>query len=241
MQKQASQMLSSSLRVILRNNSLNTQSLIRFSTQTFSKQDDLQFRKVFQNDSTYMLLKKIFVYKLMASNVFINYSLPTMNLLYKILGVRLANSLVNKSAGEVFTSGESISSLVADIAQLEKRGIKGVGNYVVEGLHVMDEQTVQKTMKDLTDTITALTEGKTEGHLAIKLTSMIDIPTMTRLSQAQQKFLEEILELWSYDEPLSAEQISQNLTKHGVQHSLDEVAYLVNSIRFDDNQSDNLS
>ena len=152
-----------------------------------------------------MLLKKIFVYKLMASNLFINYSLPTMNVLYKVFGVRFANKLVNKSAGEVFTSGESISSLVADIALLEKRGIKGCGNYVVEGLHEMDEKTVQKTMKDLTDSITALTEGNTEGHLAIKLTSMIDIPTMTKLSFAQWKFLEEILELWSHDEPISAE------------------------------------
>ena len=63
-----------------------------------------------------MLLKKIFVYKLMASNLFINYSLPTMKVLYKVFGVKFANMLINKSAGEVFTSGESIGSLVADIA-----------------------------------------------------------------------------------------------------------------------------
>ena len=72
----------------------------------------------------------------------------------------------------------------------------------------MDEKTVERTMKDLTDSITALTEGKIEGHLAIKLTSMIDIPTMTKLSYAQRIFLEDILQLWSHEEPLSSEQIS---------------------------------
>lgn len=75
----------------------------------------------------------------MSSNLFINYSLGAMNLLYKIFGIRVSNALVNKTAGEVFTSGETIESLVEDISELEKRNIKGVANYVAEGVHEMNE------------------------------------------------------------------------------------------------------
>ena len=76
----------------------------------------------------------------MSSNLFINYSLGAMLTMYKIFGVRFTNFLVNKTAGEVFTSGETVKSLTKDIEELSKRNIKGVGNYVAEGLHSMDER-----------------------------------------------------------------------------------------------------
>lgn len=85
-------------------------------------------------------MKKLFIYKMMSSNLFINYSLPTMNFLYKIFGTKMTNLLINKSAGEVFTAGEYISTLLLDIEHLRKRGIRGVANYVAEGLHEMNEE-----------------------------------------------------------------------------------------------------
>lgn len=63
---------------------------------------------IFAKDKTSTLIKKYFVYKLMSSNLFINYSLGLMNLCYKILGVRITNFAINKSVGSLFTSGESI-------------------------------------------------------------------------------------------------------------------------------------
>ncbi len=89
-----------------------------------------------------MLIKKMLVYKMMGSNLFINYALPTMNMLYKVLGIKITNFFINKTAGEVFTSGEQISTLLQDIKQFEQRGILGTGNYVAEGLHVMDEKAI---------------------------------------------------------------------------------------------------
>ena len=101
---------------------------------------------VFAKDSTGMLVKKYMVYKLMSSNLFINYSLGLMNIFYKILGVNLTNLCINKSVGSLFTSGESISTLVADIKALEKSNIYGIGNYVVEGLATMDDEFIQGVM-----------------------------------------------------------------------------------------------
>lgn len=79
---------------------------------------------------------------MMSSNLFINHSLSAMNMMYKITGTKMTNFLVNKTAGEVFTSGETIQTLINDIDSLEKRNIGGVANYVAEGLHVMDEAVI---------------------------------------------------------------------------------------------------
>ena len=57
----------------------------------------------------------------------------------------------------------------------------------------MHEPTIQKVYDDLIESIKSLTEGKEEGHLAIKLTSMITIGITTRISKAQGIFLEDIL------------------------------------------------
>lgn len=107
-----------------------------------------------------------------------------MRICYKILGQRITNFLINKTVGGIFTSGETIESLMKDIESLEKRKIKGVANYVAEGIHEMDETIILKTLQELMDTIKALTEGEKQGHLAIKLTSMISIDIMTRISKA---------------------------------------------------------
>lgn len=63
---------------------------------------------IFAKDSTFELIKKFFVYKLMGSNLFINHSLTLMNIAYKILGVRATNFVINQSVGSLFTSGETI-------------------------------------------------------------------------------------------------------------------------------------
>lgn len=75
----------------------------------------------------------------MGSDLFINYSLSLMNLSYKVLGVRLTNFAINQSVGSLFTAGETIQTLVDDIAQLEKRNISAIGNYVIEGLSEYDD------------------------------------------------------------------------------------------------------
>ena len=79
---------------------------------------------------------------MMSSNMFINNALNWMRLSYKILGRSLTNFAINKTAGSIFTSGETLQSLMKDIEVLEKRGIHGVANYVVEGLHEMHEPTI---------------------------------------------------------------------------------------------------
>ena len=97
---------------------------------------------IFASDSTFQLVKKLFIYRMMSSNFFINNALWGMRLAYKFMGRSLTNLLINSTAGSIFTSGETLQTLVSDIELLEKKGVHGVANYVVEGLHEMHEPTI---------------------------------------------------------------------------------------------------
>jgi hypothetical protein len=142
-------------------------------------------RKVFAEDSTYVLIKKYLIYNLMSSNFFINYALSATNLFYRVFGVRMTNAIINKTAGSLFTSGETLASLNADIASFHRKNIGGIANYVVEGLSSMNESHIDKICADLIDGVTALTATGTQGHLAIKLTALLSIAVMTNLSKSQ--------------------------------------------------------
>jgi len=63
---------------------------------------------IFANDSTLGLIKKLIIYRMMSSNLFINHALRVMQLSYKVLGVSLTNLLINSTAGSIFTSGETL-------------------------------------------------------------------------------------------------------------------------------------
>jgi hypothetical protein len=71
--------------------------------------------RIFEKDSTFLLLKKLMVYKLLGSNIFIDHSLSVLTFVYRLFGLRLTNWMINRSVGSIFTSGENINTLVEDI------------------------------------------------------------------------------------------------------------------------------
>jgi len=145
---------------------------------------EVDYASLFAKDSTFMLMKKLFVYRLMGSNLFINHALKGMELSYKLMGVRLTNAIINSSVGSIFTSGDSVHTLRQDLTAIEKQNIQGIANYSVEGLKEMDEAKVENFFNVMMESISAVTEGRDEGHLAIKLTTLIPMDILTRLSRA---------------------------------------------------------
>jgi hypothetical protein len=83
--------------------------------------------------------------------------------------------------------------LVHDIHSLEKNKIGGIGNYVVEGLPFENPTLVAQVYEHIFESIKAQSEGRSESHFALKLTSLISTDVMTRLSRAQQVFMNDIL------------------------------------------------
>ena len=65
-------------------------------------------KAIFASDSTFALIKKLFIYRMMSSNLFINHALTGMKLAYKLMGRKLTNLMINKTAGSIFTSGETL-------------------------------------------------------------------------------------------------------------------------------------
>ena len=80
--------------------------------------DREQMSAIFASDSTLSLVKKLFIYRMMSSNVFINHALTGMRMAYKLMGRNLTNFIINKTAGSVFTSGETLQTLAEDIKRL---------------------------------------------------------------------------------------------------------------------------
>jgi hypothetical protein len=54
----------------------------------------------------------------------------------------------------------------------------------VEGLATMDTKKIDISYKEMLNSIKELTEGKDEGHFAIKFTALVSIDVMTRWSTA---------------------------------------------------------
>jgi len=216
----------------------------KIKQQTFTPQPRLSeeemLANIFAKDSTTALIKKFFVYKLMGSDLFINYSLGLMNLAYKCCGVKATNFVINKSVGSLFTAGESIDTLVEDMDSLEKHNIYGIANYVVEGLAEMDEPFIQGVYEHMLESIHAQTEGRSEGHFALKLTALISTDTMTRLSRAQQVFMNDILK-FDKQEPIDVGDLRNSLLERGIQFSQEELDQLFRSLQFEHNETDSLS
>jgi len=57
----------------------------------------------------------------------------------------------------------------------------------------MDYNKINAFHEFMMQSIVAKTEGKTEGHFALKFTAIISIDVMTRLSRAQYSFMNDIL------------------------------------------------
>ena len=72
--------------------------------------------------------------------------------------------------------------------------------------------------QDLVDNILQVTQSGLDGHLAIKFTALISIDIMTKMSAAQQFYLDCILKFNS-QEFISKEQIVANLQAHGIECS----------------------
>ena len=66
---------------------------------------------VFSYDSTFTLCKKLLIYKMMGSNIFINHSLTGINASYKLLGTSLTNYVIENTAASVFTGGVTVKDL----------------------------------------------------------------------------------------------------------------------------------
>ena len=176
-------------------------------------------QSVFAHDSTFELCKKLFIYRLMGSELFINYSLLGIRLSYALLGRRLTNFAIENSAASVFTGGVSVSDLMNEVGTLEKRGVGSIGCYVVEGVRDARNKELDNFLDFSIRSIHEITEGRSDGHFALKLTAYISTDVMEKLSLAQKRFVDEILEVRFdalNDSVLSEEQLKANLAKIGV-------------------------
>jgi len=93
----------------------------------------------------------------MGTDFFINRSLKITNIFYKVFGIRFTNYIINKSVGNLFTSGESLQSLLTDMKVFEQRNINCISSYAVEGLPTYDKEKIEFFYQEMLKTIDSLT------------------------------------------------------------------------------------
>jgi hypothetical protein len=54
--------------------------------------------------------------------------------MYKILGKKITNYIIETSAGSIFTGGVTLADLIKCIDELDQTKVGGVAMYVAEGL-----------------------------------------------------------------------------------------------------------
>jgi hypothetical protein len=135
------------------------------------------------------LVKKFWIYKMMGSDLFNDYSLQGMQLSYKLLGVRLTNFSIEKTCGSIFTGGVTLDDLLVQQAILEEQSINTIAMSVVEGLRQVSEEKLDEFMNFTLGSINKMTDDRIEGHLALKLTAFISTEVMEKLSTAQRTFI----------------------------------------------------
>ena len=98
------------------------------------------------------------IYKMMGSNLFINYSLMGINAAYKVFGTRLTNFAIETTAASVFTGGVTVADLNSNAVELKQRGIGSIGCYVVEGVRNAQNASLDafldfsvKSVKEITE------------------------------------------------------------------------------------------
>ena len=90
------------------------------------------------------------------------------------------------------------------------------------------------------ESIHAQTDGKGEGHFALKLTALISTDTMTRLSRAQQVFMNDILK-FDKQTPIDISDLRNSLLERGIQFRQEELDQLFQSLQFEHNETEQLS
>jgi hypothetical protein len=113
----------------------------------------------FAQDSTFMLCKKLVIYKMMGSNLFINYSLMGISAAYKVLGKRLTNFAIENTAASVFTGGVTIADIKRNTMELEQRGVGTIGCYVVEGVRAAENSSLDQFVDFSITSVEEISEG----------------------------------------------------------------------------------
>ena len=135
-------------------------------------------KSVFSYDSTLTLCKKLLIYKMMGSNIFINHSLTGISASYKLLGTRLTNYVIESTAASVFTGGVTVRDLSKSAEELKERGVGTIGCYVVEGVRDAENANLDQFLDFSIKSIRSLTESDNQGHFALKLTAYISTDLM---------------------------------------------------------------
>jgi hypothetical protein len=113
--KKGYQYLRRATKMAKQNEARNLKPLNRVITplvQTIDEPASVEPREsIFSQMSTFDLMKKITIYRLMGNSLVLDYAPTVVNAMYKVMGKRITSGIINNTAGSIFTSGEDTEAL----------------------------------------------------------------------------------------------------------------------------------
>ena len=203
----------------------------------------IQNTDVFKNNSTYDLIKKSIIYKASKSDFLLSKGDRLVNTSYKIFGNRITDALIENTAGQVFTSGPTIQTLIQDAEKLyTEYGLLSAGNYVLEGIEE-DNAIIFDGAKDyLVETLDKYSKGRPYCHLAIKLTGLGHMQMFRDYDKAQKMLLEDLFDKYSSESTLgewrviSRDDIKNFLNDKKIEYTEAELDEFFSIAKFEDSE-----
>ena len=171
---------------------------------------------------TYQLLKKSAVYRLSKSEMMLNNGGNIVNTWYKIFGKGFTNSIIESTAGDVFTAGPNIKTLIKNTDEFyTNKGILSAANYVLEGWENDDVVMFNNSRNYLLETLDRVWRTRPYSHLSVKLTGLWHMDMLIQLNKAQHALLYGLFYAYS-SKPNDGRRV---LTKEGIVKFLTDNGY----------------
>lgn len=152
-------------------------------------------RSIFKSVSTVQLIKQSLVYRMSKSEFVLKNGNSLVDACYKYMGKHYTNKIIEKTAGEIFTSGPNIKTLIADVDKFyTQRGIFSGANYVLEGCEEDNIPTFDKCRDYLIDTLDVVCKNRPYAHLAIKLSGLAHMDMFKKYHRAQHIMMHDLFQ-----------------------------------------------
>jgi len=205
------------LKAISKGLSLVSQQRVTFASQEPQHKDSPPPQggnnRLFKHIPSSSLLKRIIIYKLCQTNLFIDKGEMIIRNCYKALGKRFTNVMINNTAGEIFTAGESIAQLSSESERLIKGNIESYGNYMLEGIETEDAATYDANTKYTISVIKEYCIPRPYTGIALKLTAYMPMGYWKTLNKKQE-------DIFAFYDKLSSKNGGKYFTKADLEEEL---------------------
>jgi hypothetical protein len=147
----------------------------------------MKFGRVYQNYSTFKLLRLKSFFIICSFPVLIKNLGKIYSIMLKLLGSNITNNILKKTYGDIFVGGENTHELETSLIALKNEGLLTISDYAREFLTKEEEvHEIDNIIKAYKDSIDSAVKVNIENSIALKISSFGNFETMKKLNEIQE-------------------------------------------------------